>query len=57
VGRARRDGTIDPVTTERNSRILRAVASSRQGCLGAYGSIVEPGCISLNDDVVIEPRA
>jgi uncharacterized protein YcbX len=52
----KRDGrcvviTIDPVTTERNPSILRAVASDRQGCLGVYGSTVEPGVVALNDVV------
>ncbi len=58
----KRDGrcvviTIDPLTTERNPVILRAVASDRQGCLGVYGSTVEPGCVALNDPVVIESLA
>ena len=55
----KRDGrcvviTIDPETTERNPAILRAVAQDRQGCLGVYGSTVEPGQIKVNDPVVIE---
>jgi uncharacterized protein len=55
----KRDGrcvviTIDPVTTERNPTILRTVARDRQGCLGVYGSTVEPGRIAVNDPVVIE---
>ena len=55
----KRDGrcvviTIDPVTTERNPAILRAVASERQGCLGVYGSTVEPGRVAVNDPVLIE---
>jgi uncharacterized protein YcbX len=55
----KRDGrcvviTIDPVTTERNPAILRAVAQDRQGCLGVYGSTVEPGRIAVNDPVLIE---
>jgi hypothetical protein len=55
----KRDGrcvviTIDPVTTVRTPTILRAVANERQGCLGVYGSTVEPGCIALNDSVVVE---
>src|SRR4051812_1467204 len=58
----KRDGrcvviTIDPVTADRNPAILRTVASDRQGCLGVYGSTVEPGRIALNDAVVIEPAA
>jgi uncharacterized protein YcbX len=55
----KRDGrcaviTIDPVTTERNPAILRAVAQDRQGCLGIYGSTVEPGRVALNDRVFVE---
>lgn len=55
----KRDGrcvviTIDPVTTERNPAILRTVARDRQGCLGVYGSTVEPGRIAVNDPVLIE---
>jgi len=55
----KRDGrcvviTIDPVTTERNPAILRAVARDRQGCLGVYGSTVEPGRVAVNDPVLIE---
>jgi len=46
--------TIDPVTTERNPAILRAVASDRQGCLGVYGSIVEPGRIAVDDPVLVD---
>jgi uncharacterized protein YcbX len=56
----KRDGrcvviTIDPVTTERNPMILRAVAQDRQGCLGVYASAVEPGRVALDDRVLIEP--
>jgi uncharacterized protein len=55
----KRDGrcvviTIDPVTTERNPAILRAVARDRQGCLGVYGSIVDPGGIAVDDPVLVE---
>ncbi|MCX7175471.1 MAG: MOSC domain-containing protein [Proteobacteria bacterium] len=58
----KRDGrcvviTIDPETAKRNPAILRAVASDRQGCLGVYGSTVEPGSIALNDPVLIESPA
>jgi uncharacterized protein len=56
----KRDGrcaviTIDPATTERNPAILRTVAREREGCLGVYGSTVEPGRIAVNDTVLIEP--
>jgi uncharacterized protein YcbX len=55
----KRDGrcvviTIDPRTTEQNPAILRAVAQDRQGCLGVYGSTVEPGRVAVNDPVLIE---
>jgi uncharacterized protein len=58
----KRDGrcvviTIDPVTTERNAAILRTVAGDRQGCLGVYGSTVEPGRVAVNDPVLIESPA
>lgn len=58
----KRDGrcvviTIDPVTRERNPAILRAVAADRQGCLGVYGTTVEPGRVAVNDSVFIDPRA
>jgi uncharacterized protein YcbX len=55
----KRDGrclvvTIDPQTTERNPAILRTIAQDRQGCLGVYGSTVEPGRIAVGDAVVRE---
>lgn len=58
----KRDGrcaviTIDPVTAERNAAILRAVAQDRQGCLGVYGSTMEPGRVALNDRVFVESPA
>ncbi len=58
----KRDGrcaviTIDPVTMERNPSILRTVVLERQGCLGVYGSTVEPGIVEVGDPVFIEPSA
>jgi uncharacterized protein YcbX len=55
----KRDGrcvviTIDPDTTERRPEILHSVARDRQGCLGVYGSTVEPGHFQLNDQVLLE---
>ncbi|MEM9593852.1 MAG: MOSC domain-containing protein [Acidobacteriota bacterium] len=55
----KRDGrcvviTIDPVTTERDPGILRTVAQDRQGCLGVYGSVVEPGVVKVGDGVTLE---
>lgn len=56
----KRDGrcvviTIDPTTSERNTSILRTVKEQRQGCLGVYASTVEPGQVTLNDAVMVEP--
>jgi hypothetical protein len=58
----KRDGrcaviTIDPVTTERNPTILQTVARERQGCLGVYGSTVEPGRIAVGDPVLVDSPA
>jgi uncharacterized protein YcbX len=55
----KRDGrcavtTIDPLTTERNPAILRAIVQERQGCLGVYGATVEPGRIAVGDPVVVD---
>jgi len=52
----KRDGrcaviTIDPLTTDRNPAILRAVTRDRGGCLGVYGSTVQPGRVAMNDPV------
>jgi len=58
----KRDGrcvviTIDPVTTERNPAILRAVAENREGFLGVYGSTVEPGRLAVGDSVLLDSPA
>lgn len=55
----KRDGrcaviTIDPLTSTRNPDILRVVAREREGCVGVYGTTVEPGLVRVNDEVVIE---
>jgi len=55
----KRDGrclviTIDPATQEREPGILRTVAAERQGCLGVYGSTVEPGRVALHDGVFLD---
>lgn len=46
--------TVDPGTARRDPGVLRVVASERQGCLGVYGSVVEPGAVSLGDSVIAE---
>jgi len=55
----KRDGrcaviNVDPATTERNPEILRTVAKQRQGCLGVYGTVVEPGNVALGDSLFLE---
>jgi uncharacterized protein YcbX len=55
----KRDGrcaviTIDPITTERDPGILRTVVRDREGCLGVYGSTVQPGHIAVNDSIFME---
>jgi uncharacterized protein len=58
----KRDGrcaviTIDPLTTERSPEILRRVAQDRGGCLGVYGSTVQPGRLAVDDAVFIDSGA
>jgi uncharacterized protein len=55
----KRDGrcavvTIDPATTERDPDILRTIVRERQGCLGVYGTAMEPGRIAVGDPVVVD---
>ncbi|MDX1604604.1 MAG: MOSC domain-containing protein [Candidatus Competibacterales bacterium] len=57
----RRDGrcvviTVDPDTSERKPEIFRAVKENREGCLGVYGSTVEPGQVLVGDSVLLEDR-
>tara|TARA_R110002096_G_scaffold65006_1_gene158261 strand:- start:38374 stop:39030 length:657 start_codon:yes stop_codon:yes gene_type:complete len=54
----KRDGrcaviTIDPDTGEQNPAVLKAVADERQGCLGVYGSTVEPGRVAVGDELIL----
>jgi uncharacterized protein YcbX len=46
---------VDPVTTERDPSVLRAIARHRQACLGVYGSTVRAGRVALGDSVLLEP--
>jgi len=48
---------VDPVTSERDPAVLRAIAQARQACLGVYGSTVAPGRVAVGDAVVLESRA
>lgn len=55
----KRDGrcaviTIDPTTAAREPSVLRTVARIRGGCVGVYGSTVQPGRIAVGDPVYVE---
>jgi uncharacterized protein YcbX len=45
---------VDPDSAERDPRVLRAVAQSREGCAGVYGGAVRPGAVAVGDPVVLE---
>jgi len=56
----KRDGrcvviTIDPLTAERTPAILKTVVEDREGCLGVYGTTVQPGNVAIGDIVLLEP--
>jgi uncharacterized protein len=44
---------VDPDTTQRDPAILRAIARERKGCLGVYGSVVQPGRVAVGDVVEV----
>jgi uncharacterized protein YcbX len=44
---------VDPDSSERDARVLRAVAQERQACLGVYGSTVVPGTVSVGDRITL----
>ncbi len=48
---------VDPETTARDPRVLRAIARQRDACLGVYGSVVEPGRVAVGDAVLLEGTA
>jgi len=45
---------VDPLTTEKNPAVLRAIARERDACLGVYASVVHPGRVRVGDPVSIE---
>jgi hypothetical protein len=54
----KRDGrcavvNVDPATGQRDPAMLRAIARSREGCLGVYGSTVRPGRLTVGDAVFL----
>lgn len=44
---------VDPTTIARDPSVLRAIAATRQACLGVYGSIIEPGRVAVGDGVFL----
>jgi hypothetical protein len=45
---------VDPTGAPSNPGVLRAIANERNARFGVYGSIVEPGAVSLGDAVMLE---
>ena len=45
---------VDPTGAVSNPGVLRAIASERNARFGVYGSIVEPGEVSVEDPVLLE---
>ena len=46
---------VDPVTGRRDPKVLSAITSHRESCLGVYGSTLRPGRVAVGDDVVLHP--
>jgi uncharacterized protein YcbX len=42
---------VDPETSERDPRVLKAIAKNRDACTGVYGTTVEPGVVVVGDAV------
>jgi uncharacterized protein YcbX len=45
---------VDPTGAASNPGVLRAIANERNARFGVYGSIVEPGTVSVGDAVMLE---
>jgi uncharacterized protein YcbX len=45
---------VDPLTSRRDPAVLRAINRERHGCLGVYGSTVQPGCVAVGDPVIVD---
>ena len=46
--------TIDPAGADPSPAVLRAIAKELDACFGVYGTIVEPGVITVGETVVLE---
>lgn len=45
---------VDPVTTQSDPKVLRAIAGERQAHLGVYGTTVQPGRVAIGDPVILD---
>ncbi|MBS1830803.1 MAG: MOSC domain-containing protein [Acidobacteria bacterium] len=45
---------VDPTTIDSNPNVLRAIATERDAQFGMYGTTVEPGQVSIGDEVFLE---
>ena len=45
---------VDPVTTQKDPAVLRAVAQERESFLGVYGTVARQGRVSVGDSVTID---
>ena len=45
---------VDPATARQDPSTLRAIARAREGCLGVYGSTVQPGHLAIGDLVYLD---
>lgn len=55
----KRDGrcavvNVDPDTARQDPSTLRAIARTREGCVGVYGSTVQPGRVAIGDPVYLD---
>jgi uncharacterized protein len=46
--------TTDPDTCERDPRILKEFGRTHNACAGVYCSVVQPGVVSVGDEVIVE---
>ena len=54
----KRDGrcmviSLDPETAASHPEVFKTVVGRRDGCLGVYGSVVQPGRVAVGDGVLV----
>jgi uncharacterized protein len=45
--------TTDPVTGERDPRVLKQAGRAHDACAGVYGTVIRPGRVTVGDPVVL----